>query len=416
MAFTDFSQLPENVRAFLFSPELSQFNGEIGDKYFFNREQLDFILTLEEGIFLKQLAVLELPNRLEDLDRAEYYDLRALALDLAYKILWPLQDYLGEVDRLILRLGGKVPKAQHLQQTTETSGLPEVFDTSIKEALDRYTGFREYRLTTNKIINKEDRLVSPNIDNWLKDYIHFSGAGQHGSLERAKYLSSSQNALSLGDAERESLRQLLISYDDNNKVHFDASGNILTIAEFKKAEPEKKAAPIPEESLAAIQQKLINLDKSLLRPEILLSEAAGDIYKLRDILWQALGLMDQDKVVSCLRVLVERRALDQLIKQDNRFINVLKRFISVRYGYNVEHNFEQNSDLALSRRIFLEMILSEKLGLGAEAPPVAFYLTNILPDDTQLVYFDDSAGRLKWRGLQVVRDKLVWLDELEQTV
>ncbi len=369
-------------------------------------------MILEEGIFLKQLAVLDLPNWLGEMERVEYYDLRALALDIAYKILWPLQDYLGEVDRLILRLGGKVPRVQHLQGTA-VSGVADVFDLAIREALDRYSGLKEYRLTGNKIVDKEGRLVSPNIDNWLKDYVHFAGAGQHGSLERAKYLSSSENALNLDDAERESLRQLLISYDDKTKVHFDTTGNILAITEFKKAEPEKKAAASPQESLAQLQEKLINLDKSLLATDILLSEAGGDNSKLRDVLWQALGLMDKDKVISCLRALVERRGLDLLIRQDNRFVNILRRFIGVRYGYSVEHNFDQNSDLALSRRLFLEMILAEKLGLGGEAPLAAFYLTNILSDDTQLVYFDDSDGQLKWRGLQVLRDRLVWLDELE---
>ncbi|PWB38597.1 MAG: hypothetical protein C3F02_02695 [Parcubacteria group bacterium] len=413
MAYSNFSELPEGVRKFIASPEISQGNGEIADIYGLNRDQMAFLLGLERSVFFKSLPVLDLPNHLEDMERAEYYDLRAITLDMAYKILWPLQDFLEDVDRLILRLGGKVPRWQHLPQSeNETGGIPASFDLTIREAIEQYSGFKDSRLTNSKIIDKEGRLVAPTIDNWIKDYIHFTGAGQHGSLERAKYLSKNANALALNEADKESLRFVLISYDDDAKVQIDTGGFLVKISEFKKAE-----APVPvkntKELLDEIEQRLMALDSRLLSGAILMSEAGGDAYKLRDVLWQALGLLDKDKVVSCLRLLIERRALDAMIKEDNRFINVLRRFISVRFGYSVEHNFDQNQDLAISRRLFFEMILADKLALGADTALVAFYLTNILEGDTPLVYFDEAVGELRWRALQVLRDKLVWLDELD---
>src|SRR3989344_78615 len=232
MSFSDLSELPEGVKNFIFSPEISQYNGEISDKFGLNRSQMDFILNLEESVFLQKISVLDLPNRLEDMERAEYYDLRAIVLELTYKILWSLQDFLGQVDRLILRLGGKVPRPQHLAKTEE-GAMPQTMDLAIREALDKYQGFKDLRLTSSKIVNKEGRLVSPTIDNWIKDYVHFLGAGAHGSLERAKYLSQNPNALALQGADRESLRYLFISYDDNLKVHIDTAENLVRISESK---------------------------------------------------------------------------------------------------------------------------------------------------------------------------------------
>lgn len=414
MSFSDYNELPQNVRDFVFGPEISRHNGEIGDKYLLNRDQLDLIVTLEEGIFFKKLSVLDLPNRLEEMERAKFYDLRAITLDIAYKLLWPLQDFLEDVDRLILRLGGKVPQLQHLQSTQEPAGIPEIFDASVAEAAEKYNGFKELRLTTNKIVDKDGHMVSPIIDNWIKDYVHFLGAGRHTSLERAKYLSQNNNALGLSEEDRATLRNFLISYDEDTKVRITKAGALLRLAEYHKEEKQKIPIKTRDEFLAEISQKLGAMDESLLSADILLSEAGGNVFKLRDILWQALGLADKDKITSCLRVLVQRRAFDMMLKEDNRFINTVKRFVGVRYGYAVERNFGPLADLGLQRRVFLEMIFSDKLRLGNEGPLIAFYLTNLLSGDTQMVYFDENDGQLKWRGLQVINDKLIWLDEIDQ--
>lgn len=411
MAFNDFSELPEGVKNFIFGPEISQYNGEISDQFGLNRNQMYFILNLEEGLFLKKWSVLNLPNRLEEMERAEYYDLRAIALDLAYKILWPLQDFLGEVDRLILRLGAKVPRPQHLT-SAESGSLPPVLGLPIREALDKYAGLKDLRLTNNKIVNKEGHLVSPTIDNWIKDYVHFLGAGQHGSLERAKYLSQNPNALSLQGEDLESLRYLFISYDDNLPVHIDTAGRVVRIREIKPKTAAVQTIKSPEEFLEGLKRQLEILDKSLLSAEILLSEAGGQVIKLRDMLWQAVGFGDKDKAISCLKVLIDRRGLDQMLREDNRFKNILKRFVGIRYGYLVEQGWEQIPDAALRRRIFLEMILEDKLALGPQVTAVAFYLTNIVPGDTPLVYFDESEARLRWRALQVNKNQLVWSDEV----
>lgn len=410
MIYNDFSELPEAVKNFVYSSNLSQINGEIFDNYNLSRDQKDLILNLEEGIFLKKMPVLDLPFRLDEMEDAANYDMRALALDLATNVLWPLQDFLGNVDRLILRLGGKVPRIQHLT-VEESTGMPNVMDMSINEAMNNYPGFKDFRLTLSKIINKEGIHVSGSLDNWIKDYVHFLGAGQHASIDRAKYLAKNQNALALTDIDRETLRFALISYDDNIKVHIEINNELLRISEFQTVTQKKEAAGFSREDfIKNIQQQIVSISSGLLSANMLMSEAQNDLYKLRDILWQAIGLADRVKAISCLKLLIEKKALEALIREDNRFKSILKRFVGVRYGYGAENSMEQLQDLAILRRLFLEMILAEKLALGNEAFAAALYLTNILDSDTQVVYLDEKEGKMKWRALQLIKDKLIWVE------
>jgi len=58
------------------------------------------------------------------------------------------------------------------------------------------------------------------------------------------------------------------------------------------------------------------------------------------------------------------------------------------------------------------MLLEDKLALGSTAPLAAFYLTNIIPGDSPLVYLDENQNQLRWRGLQVNRNQLVWSEEV----
>jgi len=93
MSISEIQELPPEVKDIIFSSDISRANKEIVDKFFLNRDQLNFLLGLEEDLFLKKIDLLDLPNELEDMERAEHYDLRVIALEIAYRILWPLQDF-----------------------------------------------------------------------------------------------------------------------------------------------------------------------------------------------------------------------------------------------------------------------------------------------------------------------------------
>jgi hypothetical protein len=223
--------------------------------------------------------------------------------------------------------------------------------------------------------------------------------------------------LGLTDKYRDSLRYLLLSYDEGVELYFNYSQGFLFIEEQPaKKSTDKEAISNKmdfDKFLGAFKNKLTTFQKQLLPSDMIISESQGDINKVRDILWQAIGISDKDKAISCLKLLVERKTLDLMIKEDNRFKNTLKRFIGIKYGQNMERSLAENIDQLIIRRLFLEMILSDKLRLSEEELYVTvFYLTNILPNSGQLIYLDEKDQKFKWRAVQVSGNKFAWVDKI----
>ena len=208
---------------------------KIAEKFSLDFKQIDYIVNLEIPLFLKEIPVLDLPQKLEDIEGASELDLRSLALEIAYNILWPLQDYLTKVDRLILRLGGKVPPLKRLRKIVLQHELfPTEAHGTIRNFLIKYEDFKDLRLNSKKIINKDNRKVIANVDNWIKDYVHFLGAGQHNSLQRSKYFSENKNILALNKEEKDSLIEFFNSYDKNHIVNIINDSSVLRIAKYKE--------------------------------------------------------------------------------------------------------------------------------------------------------------------------------------
>jgi hypothetical protein len=410
--------LPIEVQDFIWET-ISDVNYAISDKFSLNFVQFEFFNVLEDEILLKEKNIIDLPKELEKMPGKFTGDFRKLALQMAIEIFWPLQDYLGGVDRLILRLGGKVPRAIALKKKVVKEGeeLEGVFQGKVKDLIKKYKDFKDLRVTPNKIFNKKGRKVNASVQNWVEDYVHFLGAGRHSSLQRVRYISKSPNTIKLSAKHKDSLRFLLLSYDEGVSLYFNKSEGLLNIEEHK----EKKQVPKDLEDsemdldklLLTFKEKLKKLEEALISDSMIMSEAENDINKVRDILWNAVGMGDKDKAIACLRLLVMRKSFDAMIKEDSRFKSILRRFIGVKYGQSMEKSWDQNIDQLIARRIFLEMILAEKLKMPEENIFVAaFYLTNIIPDSGQIIYLDKKDQEFKWRNIQVLGNKFAWVDKI----
>lgn len=419
MNIKDFNNLPQEVQDFIWDV-ISDQNYELSDKYDFSFGQFEFINQIEDDIILKKKEVIDLPKYLKKMPGNFGGDFRELALIMATKIFWPLQGYLSNVDRLILRLGGKVPQPVALKKrspVSEGNVLNDKFSGTVNELMKLSDEFKSLRLTANKISTKDGKSVSPSVENWINDYVHFLGAGQHSSLDRAKYLSKSSNAANLSDEYKESLRFLLLSYDEDAEVVFDKTDGLLRVgnrpARSSDSDEEEDVKSNIDELLDAFGNKLQKIQENLIGDDIILSEAGGDTNKIRDILWDALGIGDNDKVISCVRLLMIKRAFDNMILTDNRFKNILKRFIGIKYGQSMQRALDDNMDKLIIRRLFLEMLLADKLKLSEDNVYVtAFYLTNLVPNSGQVVYLDKKDRLFKWLEIQITANKFVWVNNI----
>lgn len=413
----DWLNLPEDIRMFV-AVEAEEFTDEIVDKFVLTMDQKMYIFDIEDKLFLKQLNPLDIPAQLDKMPEAKNFDVRLLTLDIAYKILWPLQDYIGDIDKLILRLGGKVPRIKPLKGKLEDQS--KIFlgqaQGTVKEMMDKYQDFKELRLSSNKILDSRGYHLTATVGNWIKDYIHFIGVEGRDSLKRAQYLSKAKNPLSIDVNNRDSLRLLLVSYDDNVPMSYDYSDlslKITDLEEKKVADDLARAATSLEDGIKDLENKFVEIEKNIIAANLILSEAGAEMIKVRDILWNALAMSDKDKVLSCLKFLLEKKAFDSMLKEDARFKSILKRFIGIRFGRSAENYLVDNPDTLIVRRLFLEMILSEKLRLKeAEAATFSYYLSNLVPSSGQLVYFDENTNSLKWRQVEAVGNKIGWLEAL----
>lgn len=409
MSLIDLQQLPPEVQDVIFSDDITDQNLKLADTFGLSQGQLSFILDVEEDIWIKKTAVLDLPTELEEMDQVEDLDIREIALEIALQVLWPLQEYLKDVDRLILRLGGKVPRMKRLRRSkVKSSVLPAIIKGVAKILLEQYPDLKDKRLSSKKILAKDGRRVLPSIANWTDDYIHFLGAGYHNSLQRSKYLAKSPNILGTDEDERETLRHFFTSYDDGVIVEVDNSTAVLKIKEVKEEKITAEIAkPELQEILDKIHKNILELDKNLVPENIILSETGNSLHKLRDVLWRALALQDKDKVVGCLRVLLNKKSLDLMVQEDRRFQGLLKRFINIRYGE--QSQFDYNDKLLL-RRLFFELILVDKLGLSQlQATTAAYYLINLMPKSGQVVYLDAQEQELRWRDVHLMNNKITFL-------
>jgi len=418
MKIVDLKTLPEEVQDFIWST-VSDIDYSIEDKFSLSFEQSEFIDNLQNDIILKKKDVLDLPKELEKIPGNFNVNLRELALQMAIEIFWPLQEYLGGVDRLILRLGGKVPRPVFLKkkQVSKPDFLPENFQGKVKDLLKKYEDFKDFRLTPNKIIDEKGRMTNPSVQNWIKDYVHFLGAGQHSSLERTKYIAKNQNVLKLADKYKDSLRFLLLSYDKGIDLYFDKSEGLLIV----KEQLEKKSIEESDDDYKLSFDKVLTNFKNILNKfqenlpssDMILSEAGNNTNKIRDILWQAIGIEDKYKAISCLKILLEKKSFDFMIKEDNRYRGILKRFIGIKFGQSMERSLDENIDKLIVLRIFLEMLLVDKLKFSKDELYAAiYYLTNTGTDSGQVMYLDKQDQKFKWRTIQVLANKFAWVDKI----
>ena len=301
-----------------------------------------------------------------------------------------------------------MPRLKHLRKTVLQHELfPNEAHGNIKNLLKKYEDFKDLRLSSKKIVNRDNRKVTPSVDNWIKDYVHYLGASNHDSLQRSKYFSNNQNILDLNNEEKTSLIRFFDSYDKDNIVNIINNGSVLTVAEYIEKKKEVKEEINIDNILEQLKQDLLDLEKDILAEEYILSEVDNRIMKVGDLLWDSLGLGDSNKALGCLRVLIKKKRLDRLIKEDKRLQSVMKRFLTIRYGNGVAHSFVKEGPL-LKRRLFLEMILVDKLKIK-EPTIMAYYLTHLIKRSGQVVYLDEADGILKWREVQVIKDNLSWV-------
>lgn len=404
-------RLSDDIKTAIYDEKNSDINSEIASKFELSSDQLRKIFPILLKIFSKELSVLDFPAEVSKLNFPNV-DLRALSLEFALKRLWPLQQYLGDVDRLILRLGGQVPSTVPQLSSHSVSPEAELIDEQhddnaliqpVKEFMSANVGNKDSFLTQNYIADENGRPVEPTLENWLKDYLHFAGAEASDNLIRSQYLVRSENAKRLSQQEKDNVLNFLASYMESRPMRLTLTDNFLTIAEVGEASPAVQLGQVAdtEELIQQYHQYVSRLDLQLDRlRDGLMVESGGEASRLADLLWNAIGLSEHERALVTLVLLAEKQYLPELLRTDQRYIGILRRYVNVRFGDRAKAVWQADWS-AVNWTLFLQLLLQDKIQLqSAESAMAGEYLSQVMQLPTPPVYIDAAAGQWRWREVR----------------
>lgn len=409
MAVGAILSLPASVRMALIADSVLQANGAIRRDFLLTDEQFDYLLFGILDVIVRKLVVLDFPNHLARIPGSQSIDIRALALRVAVDRLWPLQEYLGSVDILISRLGGRIPPAQPLPKLAEEEE-PRQRDTwtagSAKEVLQRYKNYSELYMTQKPIRDADGRLKVPSVGNWLADYLHTMGVEGASTLKRSQYIARSSNAQNLNDAEKRNLLNFLVSYESGIVMYWRIAEEqfLLIEPEPPRALPGGAQAPTTEQmsdllsyftTIQSNHERLFEEKKEGLKLEI-----GDNPRKLADIAWDALGMQDADRLLSSFYLLIENHALADVLKTDQRYRGIVARYIGVRYGTEAKTFWNGDLSNAVMMALLWKIMLIDKLELDeGRAAIVSHMLTQKMGVRASPMYLDLKSGKFLFREI-----------------
>jgi len=414
--------LPQVVVDAVFDPDDIVINRNLRDKFSLADEQMTFLLTLYLEIVVGDKKILDLLDALAHMPDVAGLDLKALALEFALVKLWPLQDYFGNVDILINRLGGIVPakkiQPKALADTGATAGASSSSAGATyggaKEILRQNKALSDLYLTQKPLRDEQDMLLAPTVDNWLKDYLHIMGASGSSNLKRSQYLVKSPNAKNLNEAERTNLLNFLLSYEEGLPMHWRPEQDQYLLVEPEmpanaagsvaaQAQPAAMAAMMEFYSqVQANYQRLFEEKRQGLELEI-----GGAVNKLTDIMWEALGVGEAERFMAAAYYLMERHMFLDLLKVDQRFRGIVARAIDARYGVQAKNTWDGAMDSIEGQTIFWQLVLVEKLSQDeSKAAIIADSFVRHMGFKQQCSYLDVASGKFRFRNLEFKQRRL----------
>src|SRR3989344_3849179 len=179
--------LPTAVKEIVYDDRNDDINGEIARVCNLSVGQLKLVLGVLIDVIAKVTPVLQFPVALAKLN-LETVDVSKVALEFALRRLWPLQDWLGDVDALIRRLGGDIPPTKPTINLAKQQPGDYVQIIAAQDFLSQASKRRYYTLSSDHIRDDRGSLADPTIEQWLKEYLRFAGERPADSLSRSEFM------------------------------------------------------------------------------------------------------------------------------------------------------------------------------------------------------------------------------------
>ncbi len=410
MTVTSLQQLPERLKDIIFAEGNADINAEIISQFALTPSQKESMFRLLVRLFTGQLAPIDLPSELAK--SIDIPDKRGLALALATKRLWPAHEFLSGVDTLIQRLGGQLPQGSSAVSGPESNSEGTIIATA-EEFLRQHSDNRALRLTSKPLDLGQGPVEDPTIDNWLKDFLRAMGPSMKDGLARSQYLIRSSNVKNLAPEEKDNVLNFISSYGEGTLARFSLDGNKVMVrsgsAEATVDQPKQPVTSTVDvaritDQYRVYSQDVISRNSSVMSGlEIEIGDQAG---RLADIIWEALGVEDRDRVIAALVLAARRKQLATFISSDLRFIGIVRRFISVRFGDQAKSWWQPDGTL-VSAALFFQLVLQDKLHYS---PAETAMIANVICSEAgweQVAYIDLTRAEFRLREVKLVAKNFV---------
>lgn len=411
MALSSIRELPLEVREEITDEKYLKIEQSIYDTFDLDGRQIEVLSMAFKNIVLGRYPATDLLLLLSRMPGAQRIDLRALTLEFALKRFWPISFFLKDVDMLITRLGGRVPSPVQppMAPTTDDEGSTsgEWERSTAREMLLKNRQYHELYLTQKPMHDAEGRLKAPSVSNWLADYLHVMGAEGSDTLKRSQYLAKSKNAERLNDAEKKNILNFLFSYENDTRMYWRvAEGNYILVEtelpeEEKTSRREQQATQHMSDLLAYYADIQRNYEQQFARERAALAvEAGGNMSRLGDIIWDALGVQNADRCLAALNMLVDSHALWDVLKTDQRYRGIVARFIDAHYGIEAKTFWGGDVTTSIGLALLWRIMFVEKLQLEeGRAAILADYFSKKLAQKTSPMYLDLQSGKFIFREI-----------------
>jgi len=243
-----FSQLPEPIQDLILSPELTQFNQKIKEKFSLSEKQFDTLSHLIMEVFFKEIKVKDFFSLLKKRLKISEEEAKELTQEIFKNYFLPAKDYLKtNLSSFIKESGEKAEKIKEsLTLSEEDKGKskevkkssPLLFSLDKGVKMDIRSALKQFReeleeiyLTKDFIFSKDlNHKVIPTVVNWLKDYLAEKGAKRHSIVERADYLFASKNPQKLSSEEKKKVSLVLKSYDEGIPLFLQKKDKFLSVS------------------------------------------------------------------------------------------------------------------------------------------------------------------------------------------
>ncbi len=317
--------------------------------------------------------------------------------------------------------------------------LLTMFDWRAREEFKRQLHkalWRNSEVLTPGVLSKEGKEVKGTVGNWLFDYNRYRGGATADPLKQIEYLATSPAAV-LSALDKQKLLWLLHFYDYLKLSTLTPEGSVEHLAWYEDGkwwtiEEQWKIKPIEaspdlqkvrdffqarrQTAMAGKERgRILKAYRADLQDEHLIKQemtgiekiTAGQAPRICDYLYQLLQagkpVAIKNQVLAALRLLAQNGYLPFLLKQDQRFANLLRQSLQEQKRFDEFKDFSLQPTHPKYIARLLRLLLEQRLKMsGSEAARAALQIFNAISDQAQrekfvkLVFFDMQEGEFKW--------------------